>query len=137
MPLYTYQCPTCSGKRQIFRKIAARDERLDCGKCGFQMNRTIEAPFVRGDYQGYTCPITEKWIEGRRAHEENLKTHGCRVLEPGEKEGNERRRAADEAAFEERVGETAAALVANLPSDKKEKLAAELDAGINATVTRT
>lgn len=41
-------------------------------------------PMLASDYAGYDCPVTGKWIEGRRAHEENLKLHGCRVLEPGE-----------------------------------------------------
>lgn len=42
------------------------------------------AAFVVSDYAGYTCPITDTWVEGRAAHRENLKRHGCRVLEKGE-----------------------------------------------------
>lgn len=55
-------------------------------------------PFIRskiqiaGDYEGYTCPITGKWIEGRAAHRENLKRHGCRILERGERRQLEERR---------------------------------------------
>lgn len=46
----------------------------------------FRGPQISGDYQPYTCPITGRWIEGKRAHEENLKRHGCRVLEKGEKD---------------------------------------------------
>jgi hypothetical protein len=45
------------------------------------------------DYEVYRCPVTDKPIEGRRAHSENLKRTGCRLLEKGEKEQNMRDRA--------------------------------------------
>lgn len=38
------------------------------------------------DIDGYTCPVSGKWIEGRAAHRENLKRTGCRIFEPGERE---------------------------------------------------
>lgn len=48
---------------------------------------------IGSDYKGYSCPVTGKPIEGKRAHKENLKRTGCRVLERGEKEQNLRDRA--------------------------------------------
>ena len=48
------------------------------------------APRIVGDYAPYECPVSGKVIEGRKAHEENLKATGCRLLEPGEKEDNAR-----------------------------------------------
>lgn len=51
-----------------------------------------EAAQISRDYEGYTCPVTNRWVEGRRAHRENLKQQGCRVLEKGEREHNEKRR---------------------------------------------
>ncbi len=47
-------------------------------------------PRVIGDYAAYECPVTGKMIEGRRAHQENLNRHDCRILERGEKEDNVR-----------------------------------------------
>lgn len=44
------------------------------------------------DYEGYDCPVTGKWVEGRAAHRENLKKHGCHILEKGEARDNERNR---------------------------------------------
>jgi len=41
-------------------------------------------PVVVGDYGEYDCPITGEPVEGRAAHRENLKKHGCRLLEKGE-----------------------------------------------------
>lgn len=43
-------------------------------------------PQISSDYAPYTCPITGQWVEGKREHEANLRKHGCRVLEKGEKE---------------------------------------------------
>jgi hypothetical protein len=64
-----------------------------------QTNGIIPTSFqVRRDIPGYDCPVTGKWIEGRRAHEENLKQQGCRIVEKGEKEEwiRDRERAARE-----------------------------------------
>lgn len=84
MPIYTYAC--ACGKHEVrWLKIAQLGEPQFCG-CEKQMERRIDAPMVRGDYEPYNCPITGKRIEGKRAHLENLARHGKRVLEPGETE---------------------------------------------------
>lgn len=62
-----------------------------------QMNRPgYSSPFqIAKDYEGYDCPVTGKWIEGRYAHKENLKRQGCRVFEPGELEEFKRNKPRD------------------------------------------
>jgi len=80
--------------------------------------------------------VTGKWIEGRKAHEENLKRHGCRVLEPGEAESSRRRVADEDAKLEAAIESTAEQFVASLPAAKQEKLASEMQAGVTATVVR-
>lgn len=55
----------------------------------------LPTPQIAGDYEAYECPITGKPVEGRAAHRENLKRHGCRVLEPGEKADAKKRRQAE------------------------------------------
>lgn len=136
MPTYTYQCPTCSRKRDVFKRIADIDRREDCANCGFAMNRQLSTPMVLGDYPGYECPISGKWVEGRRAHEENLKKHGCRVLEPGETESAKRSHAAAETALEAAVEETVEEFVEALPTEKKEQLAAEIQSGLDVEFAR-
>lgn len=42
--------------------------------------------YVQSDIAGYTCPVTDVWVDGKSAHRENLKRTGCRILEPGERE---------------------------------------------------
>ena len=63
---------------------------------------------ISSDYEGYECPVTGKWVEGRKAHRDNLKRTGCRLLEPGEKEdvqknGKKRREAAIDKAVDRAV----------------------------------
>lgn len=66
---------------------------------------------VRRDIPGYDCPVTGKWIEGRRAHEENLKRHGCRVVEKGEKEEWIRDRERADRDMDRKLEETVARVV--------------------------
>ncbi|MDA1043840.1 MAG: hypothetical protein O3C57_01310 [Verrucomicrobia bacterium] len=63
-------------------KVAPRVNRLDLSK---------PTASISSDYEGYQCPVTDKWIEGRKAHMENLKQVNCRLLEPGEREHNTKR----------------------------------------------
>jgi putative FmdB family regulatory protein len=136
MPTYRYHCPGCARDFDIFKRLAdfSREER--CSHCEFQLQRQILAPAVQGDYQGYDCPITGKWIEGRRAHEENLKRHGCRVLEAGEKDQFDKDRAAQEAALDSSVESTVEEFIEKLPAVKKERLANEVSAGMGVTFER-
>ena len=62
----------------------------------------LARPQIVRDYESYKCPVTGKIIEGRAAHEENLKRTDCRLLEPGEKEDNIKRHAREVAAEDKR-----------------------------------
>jgi len=136
MPLYTYQCPKCLKKQPVFKRIAELDEIEACALDGTHMKRVLEAPAVRGDYPGYECPVSGAWIEGRKAHEENLKKHGCRVLEPGETREAASFRAQQDAAFEAQIEQTAEQLVESLPARKREQLAAEMEQGLDVSFER-
>lgn len=138
MPLYEYKCEA-GHVSTLVSSVKDYQKAIPCGHdgCGCVAERYItSAPMVRGDYAGYNCPITDKWIEGRRAHEENLRRHGCRVLEEGETEAFRRRKALADAELDASVEATAEEFVAKLPQAKKEQLAAELDAGVSAEVVR-
>ena len=60
--------------------------RYDAGEHlpSFGKRSDLSTPQIAGDYETYECPVTGKPIEGRAAHRENLKRHGCRLLEKGE-----------------------------------------------------
>ena len=105
MPVYSYKCPLCQKSFDRFLRLVDYDMPQTCD-CGAQAVKQLCAPAVRGDYAGYSCPVTGQWIEGRRAHEENLRRHGCRVLEPGETEAARRNHAAAEAEFDRQIEQT-------------------------------
>ena len=135
MPLYEYKCPSCQARFERVLPLARYAEPQTCS-CGAVADKLLSAPAIFTDFEGYRCPVSGDWIEGRKAHEENLKKHGCRVLEPGEREQAERARKAADEALEKSVEDTAGRLVASLPQRKLEKLASELEAGVTATVVR-
>jgi putative FmdB family regulatory protein len=83
IPIYTYHCPECDRTFDVVRSIKDMQQQEWCD-CGTAASKIIAPTRVQPDLSGYNCPITGKWIEGRRAHSENLKQHGCRVYEAGE-----------------------------------------------------
>lgn len=134
MPVYEYKC-LCGKRFDRFLPLSRYDEPQECD-CGQVAIKQLSAPVVRGDFAGYSCPITGKWIEGRRAHEENLARHGCRVLESGETEQAKRNAAAADDAFAERIAETAVSIVEQMPSAKREQLGREIQSGLDVAVER-
>lgn len=136
MPIYTAQCTVCGFRFPIFRKIEARDTPANCEKCASTAKRVLDAPRVMNDYEPYECPITGKQIRGRREHEENLKQHGCRVYEPGEREDASRYRAEQDEKSLDKLAEAAADAALALPVEKFEQLAGELAAGAEAPIIR-
>jgi putative FmdB family regulatory protein len=136
MPIYDFICHDCARIQPVFRKIHERNRAEPCGICLTEMQRMIAAPRVQADYPGYSCPITGKWVEGRKAHAENLKRHGCRVYEPGETEAAKRASAAADAAFDATIENTVEEFVETLPTAKREKLIAEVENGLDVAVVR-
>ena len=135
MPTYTFRCPDCGAVFDRILRVAQYNDPQSCS-CGKQAKRIIVAPAIRTDISGYRCPVTDKWIEGRRAHAENLKRTGCRLYEPGETEALKRRKAAEEATFERELDDTADRLIAELPAVKRDRLIGEVEGGLTATVVR-
>lgn len=137
MPIYAYKCPSCVAAQDVLKRIKDLDLPEACGSCGAVMDRLVVAPAVRGDYPGYNCPITGDWIEGRKAHAENLKKHGCRVYEPGETDQAKAAAAFAEKQLESSIESTVEEFIEKLPTRKREQLATELESGADVGVVRT
>lgn len=101
------------------------------------MERRITAAAVVGDYAGYNCPVSGKWVEGRRAHEENLKRNGCRVYEAGETEQFRQTRAQEEAKLDAEVDKTVEQFYEALPSDSRFALGQAIESGLDVSVERS
>lgn len=127
MPMYDYTCP-CGEAFLVFKKLVNLDSPTRCPKCGYSgTTRKISAPAILGDYPGYSCPITGDWIEGRKAHAENLAKHGCRVAEAGEREAAARFRADSDRKLEASIEKTVEREIAQMPGEKRDALAADLE----------
>jgi putative FmdB family regulatory protein len=134
MPLYDFICHE-GHKFERFLKLADYDLPQKC-PCGVFAERVISPPMVLGDYPDYNCPVTGRLISGRKAHRENLARTGCRILEPGEKEQNQRRKQEAEAAIDAGIERTVEKFIDQLPSHKKEQLANEISSGVDVSVVR-
>jgi hypothetical protein len=58
------------------------------------------------DIEPYQSPVDDGYVGSRRARKDDLKRHGCREYERGEREYHARERAAQERRFENRITET-------------------------------
>lgn len=134
--LYVYVCPVCASKREVIKPLAELDRVEPCLHCESPMLRQICAPAVLGDLSGYNCPITGDWIEGRRAHQENLAKHGCRVLETGEIETVKHRKADFDRRLDEALDNEVGTAITNMPHEKRQKLETEMSHNIDLGVSR-
>lgn len=137
MPMYDYKCSVCGRKREVMLKLSDLSSPVYCQRDGFAMSRMLSAPYVQNDYPAYTCPVTGERIEGRRAHEENLKRTGCRILEPGESDAYRRSLAHAEDDLDAKIDETADRLITSLPTEKRDRLAAEMEGGLDTQLERS
>jgi putative FmdB family regulatory protein len=136
MPLYEYRCTTCRAKHSQYRPIAESKAGSLCPECGSAATRVLSATHLATDYEPYKCPITDKWIEGRKQHEENLKLHGCRVFEAGERQRWLEDKAKRDAMFENDIEQTVGETISSWPAEKQQKLAQELEHGASAEAVR-
>ncbi len=96
MPLYDYMCPDCEKRFTAYKKLAEyREPALHA--CGAVGTRLVLPTMVAVDYPAYVSPATGKVVEGKKAHMEDLKRSGCRLLEPGERQDMGRRQKEAEA----------------------------------------
>ena len=136
MPLYLYRCLDCNKSRTVFKPLILLNREELCPTCSTPSSRQICAPAIVADYPGYSCPVTGKWIEGRRAHEENLKRQGCRVLETGETEQATREGQHAARQLDESVDQTVEQFYEALPTEKREQLATAVLSGLDVSVDR-
>jgi hypothetical protein len=97
--VYGHSMPTFDKRPQIIFDYTAIVEK-------FIPVKPQQAAMVSSDYPAYDCPVTGQMIDGRKEHRENLKKTGCRLLEKGEHEHNQKRKAEDWNNFEKKVEKT-------------------------------
>lgn len=125
MPLYDIQCEKSETRFERMIPLAKFEEPIICA-CGSVARRLISKPQIVVDQTGYNCPVTGAWVGSKRQHRENLARQGCRVLESGEREINDKRREADDAALDAKIEATVEREIESYSSEKREKLYSEL-----------
>lgn len=135
MPLYDFNCSAECPPFERMVKLVDFEEPQKCA-CGAIATRAISRPRISVENVGYDCPVTGRWIGSKHEHEENLKQHGCRVLERGESEQAAKVREKQDAQFDAAIEETVEREWNVMPSEKKEKLANELLGGADIAVER-
>lgn len=137
MPLYDIKCARSGEVFERHIPLAFYNDPIKCS-CGAPASRVIGLVQIAVSPVDYTydCPITGKPITSKRAHEENLKRQGCRILETGEKDYNEKRRLESEASLDRAIDQTVEKAIDQMPSEKREQLARELVSGTDVSVDR-
>jgi hypothetical protein len=79
------------------------------------------------DLPGYESPVTGKWIEGKVARKNDLAASGCVEYEDGMREEQERRFAKEDAQLDKKVDEIVEKTIYEMPTEKREQLATELE----------
>ena len=105
MPVYEYHCDSCRKNFTAYKKLANyREPQLHtCGALGVKV---ISKPMVAVDYPAYESPASGRRIEGKKAHLEELARTGCRLLEPGERQDAEKKRAVEDRKLDKIVDTT-------------------------------
>lgn len=136
MPLHDYYCRSCGNLEERFVPLKELYKTQFCKHCLAALKRLMPAPRIQMDYPDYTCPVTGKLISGRRAHKENLKKTGCRILETGEHEANLRRREEQNKQLEEKIEDSVAREISSWSAEKQSKLCQEMESGLSITYER-
>ena len=134
MPIYAHKCQK-GHKFDIFLKLADLDDIQTC-ECGSEAHRVISAPYFQVDIPAYHSPSTGKWITSRTERREDLKASNCVEYEPSMVEETQRRQKREDELLEKTVDEHVEKTIYEMSSDKREKLVAELEGGLDISVDR-
>lgn len=79
------------------------------------------------DLPSYQSPITGKWVDGRVARRNDLAASGCVEYDPGMQTEQDKRHAREDAELDKKVDEHVEKTIYEMPTEKREKLAVELE----------
>lgn len=95
MPLYSARCSN-GHPSTFYSRIDDRDNSRQCGACGANLYRMLEAPTVHAGMTPYQSPVSGEWIDSASARRNDLQRNGCVEWEPGMRQDLPRLRAAAE-----------------------------------------
>jgi len=100
MPIYSYKCSICGNITDQYNTIDGRKNGPNCN-CGGNTSLTIQptqiAPILGGgDFPGYQCPVTDKFITSRRERRNIMAEHN--LVEVGDRGPSKKRQEQTELA---------------------------------------
>lgn len=76
MPLYEYQCPTCSGLETAFRKVDERNDGPMCPVCNVKTVKIISGYSVVPDVQPYYDDNLQTHIKSKQHRKKVMRDQG-------------------------------------------------------------
>lgn len=128
MPLYELQCDN-GHKFDRFIKLANLDEPQIC-ECNAQAHRIISPCMFSIDatnFPAYQSPTTGRIITSKTQRREDMAASGCVDYEPSLIEHQAKRIAREDAELDKKVEEHIEKTIYEMPVQKREKLAAEVE----------
>lgn len=128
MPLYSLLCQN-GHKFDRFIKLANLDELQTC-ECNAHAHRVISACMFSIDatnFPAYQSPTTGRIISSKSQRREDMAASGCVDYEPSLIEHQAKRVAREDAELDKKVDEHIEKTIYEMPTEKKERLAAEVE----------
>jgi len=142
MPRYLYECQNSKERFDRITRIIDHQAIVTC-ECGATATQVITAPRViipshmsATGLSSYHSPIDGRLISTQQQRKEDMARNDCVEYEPGMRQDVDRRVIADEIALDKAVDDTFDREIAAMPAIKRERLDAEMSAGMVAEVVR-
>lgn len=85
-------------------------------------------------FEPYESPTTGRWITSKAQRREDMKSSGCVDYEPSMKQEMERKRIAEDAELDRKIDSHIEETIYNMPARNRERLAAEIDSGVDIEI---
>jgi len=136
MPVYEYEC-SCGKAFDRYLPVAKYldPQTCECGQVATKVMRTPPTGYVQKDIC-YDSPIDGRPITSMAARREDLARSNCVEYDPEMRTDYTRRVEENERKLEQSVDSLLDREIAALPARKKERLAAEMESGLDADIVR-
>jgi len=142
MPRYLYECENSKERFDRITRIIDHQSVVTC-ECGAIARQVITVPRViipshmsATGLSSYHSPIDGRLISTQQQRREDMARNDCVEYDPGMRQDVDRRVIADEIALDKAVDDTFDREIASMPAIKRERLDAEMSAGMVAEVAR-
>lgn len=137
MPTYSYRCPECQAITTKFLTMNSHRNTTPCGCGAIAVQVILSAPIgiVRAECR-YQSPVDGAVITNRQARINDMARNGCVEYDPELRKDVDRKVIDDDARLARDMRQTLESEIEKMPSEKRERLGAELSAGVGLETVR-